>query len=70
MTANYPLLDDFKNTGYEKPYFKIMDILALCTKMINDVENIHDFKINQLLDSTINLSLIYLAGLLLCAGAI
>ena len=38
--------------------------------MINDVENIHDFKINQLLDSTINLSLIYLAGLLLCAGAI
>ena len=47
-----------------------MDILALCTKMINDVKNIHDFKINQLLDSTINLSLIYLAGLLLCAGAI
>ena len=38
--------------------------------MINDGENIHDFKINQLLDSTINLSLIYLAELLLCAGAI
>ena len=40
-----------------------MDILALCTKMINDVKNIHDFKINQLLDSTINLSLTYLAEL-------
>ena len=38
--------------------------------MINDVESIHDFEINQLLDSTINLSLIYLAELLLCAGAI
>lgn len=42
-----------------------MDILALSPKMINDVENIHDFKINQLLDSAINLSLIYLAELLL-----
>ena len=38
--------------------------------MINDVENIHDFKINQLLDSTINLSLIYLAEPLLWAGSI
>ena len=54
MAAKYPLLGDFKNTGYEKPYFKIMDILALCTKMINDVENIHDFKINQLLDTSQN----------------
>lgn len=28
-----------------------MDILALCTKMINDVESIHDFESKRLVDS-------------------
>ena len=58
MTGKYPLLGDFENTGYEKPYFKIEDSLALRIKMINDVESIHDFEIKRLLDSTINLCLI------------
>ena len=35
------------------PDYEIVDILAPCTKMINDVNNIHDFIIRQLLDSTI-----------------
>ena len=117
MAGEYPLLDDFENTGYEKSYFirgirdqvssilemkvywisaygnsslepeihihylknpgrldstlicvcmipkktiqyapdyEIVDILAPCTKMINDVNNIHDFIIRQLLDSIID----------------
>ena len=41
-----------------------MDILALCTKMINFIESIHDFQINRLMDSAIHLYLITLPELL------
>ena len=46
------------------PYFEIVDILALYTKMINFIENIHDFEINRLMDSAIHLYLITLPELL------
>ena len=37
------------------PCLKIVDSLALCAKMINAVNNIHYFEINQLLDSAIKI---------------
>ena len=39
------------------PDYEIVDILAPCPKMINDVNNIHYFEINQLLDGAIHLHL-------------
>ena len=41
------------------PYLKILDSLALYAKMIDGAENIHDFVINRLLDSAIQLHLFH-----------
>ena len=46
------------------PNFEIVDILALCTKMLIVIESIHDFEINRLMDSAIHLYLITLPELL------
>ena len=46
------------------PYFEIVVILALYTKMINFIKSIHDFEINRLMDSAIHLYLITLPELL------
>ena len=46
------------------PYFEIVDILALCTKMLIVIESIHDFEISRLMDSAIHLYLITLPELL------
>lgn len=40
------------------PYLEIVDILALCVKMVLGAESIHDFEIRRLLDSAIHLYLI------------
>ena len=52
FAEKYPISVLFQNYGYFSS-----------VPQNDDVENIHDFKINQLLDSTINLSLTYLAEL-------
>ncbi len=41
------------------PYYEIVDILTPCIKMINGVNNIHDFIICQLLDSSIDFHLFH-----------
>ena len=41
------------------PYLKILDSLAPYAKMIDGAENIHDFVINRLLDSAIQLHLFH-----------